>query len=70
MRAFRKRLKFTRLDDESRITSHNPLSKGKDVTVSAGITPPNEWPEAVWKELVRQGKLNAIGQGIYELTGD
>ena len=67
MRAFRKRLKFTRLDDESRITSRNPLSKGKDMRVSAGITPPKEWPESVWQELVRQGKLTYIGYGLYEL---
>ena len=68
MRAFRKRLASTRLDDESRISRHDPLSKGGDSRVTAGITPPSEWPQSVWQELVRQGKLRYIGQGLYELT--
>jgi len=67
MRAFRKRLAFHRLDDESRFSSHDPLSKGADSRVSAAITPPSEWPDSVWQELVRQGKLCYIGQGLYEL---
>ncbi|HUS59198.1 MAG TPA: hypothetical protein VM141_11140 [Planctomycetota bacterium] len=66
LRAFRKRLALTRLDDESRISSHSPLSKGSD-SPTAGIIPPNEWPEAVWQELARQGKLRHIGHGFYEL---
>ena len=68
MRAFRKRLASSRLDDESRISRHDPLSKGGDSTVTAGITPPSEWPEAVWKELARQGRLRYIGYGLYELA--
>ena len=68
MRAFRKRLASTRLDDQSRISRHDPLSKGGDTRVTAGITPPSEWPDAVWKELARQGKLSYIGQGLYELA--
>jgi hypothetical protein len=68
LRAFRKRLTLTRLDEESQINSHNPLSKGTDSRVAAAITPPIEWPEAVWQELVRQGRLRCIGHGLYELT--
>ena len=67
MRAFRKRLAAIRLDDESKISSRSPLSKGSDRAVTNAIVPPNEWPEAVWKELARQGKLIHIGQGFYEL---
>jgi len=64
LRAFRKRAKLTRLDEESKL-GRGPLSKGADS--SGAITPPAEWPEAVWKELVRQGKLRYIGHGFYEL---
>lgn len=69
LRTFRKRLAFARLDDESRISRHDPLSKSGETRVTAGIRPPSGWPDAVWKELVRQGKLNYIGYGLYELAG-
>ena len=66
LRAFRKRQSVTRLDDESKL-GRSPLSKGPDSRLAA-ITPPNEWPESVWQELVRQGSLRYIGHGLYELT--
>ncbi len=66
LRAFRKRMALTKLDDESRISSHSPLSKGADARGSA-IIPPMEWPDAIWQELVRQGKLRYVGHGFYEL---
>ena len=65
LRAFRTRLAVTRLDDESKL-GRGPLSKGSDDSFAA-ITAPTEWPEAVWSELVRQGKLRYIGHGFYEL---
>jgi hypothetical protein len=65
IRAFRKRQALTQLDDESKL-GHSPLSKGADPRL-APITPPTEWPEPVWQELVRQGRLRYIGQGFYEL---
>ncbi len=65
--AFRKRLKLTRLDDESRIDSRNHLSKGQASEINC-ITPPVEWPVEVWRELARQGKLRALGKGFYELA--
>ncbi len=68
LRAFRKRLALTRLDDESQINSHSPLSKGADSRATAVIVPPSDWPESVWQELVRQGNLRYIGHGCYELT--
>jgi len=64
LRAFRKRQVLTRLDDESKL-GRGPLSKGPDESYAA-IIPPNEWPEAVWQQLVRQGKLRYIGHGFYE----
>ncbi len=65
MKAFRKRLKLTKLDDESRI-GHGPMSGGGKSGVVA-ITPPNQFPKEVWEELVEQGKLKRAGRGIYEL---
>ena len=67
LQAFRKRLSLTVLDEESKISSHSPLSKGAGASVAA-IVPPREWPESVWQELVRQGKLRYIGHGFYEVT--
>jgi len=67
MRAFRKRLALTRLDEESKISSHSPLTKGEDSRMAA-IVPPIDWPESVWQELVRQGKLRYIGHGFYQQT--
>ena len=32
------------------------------------ITPPDQFPQAVWDELVRQGKLKKAGRGMYELV--
>ena len=66
MKAFRKRLKLTKLDDESRI-GHGPMSGGGRSGVVA-ITPPNQFPKDVWEELVEQGKLKRAGKGIYELV--
>ncbi len=65
LHAFRKRAKLTRLDDESKL-GRGPLSKGADASLGA-IQPPNEFPEAVWQELARQGKLKYLGHGMYEL---
>lgn len=65
LHAFRKRLSLTVLDEESRL-GYSPLTRGKEASVAA-IQPPNEWPEAVWQELVRQGRLRYIGHGFYEL---
>jgi hypothetical protein len=64
-KAFKKRLKLTRLDDASRI-GHGPMSSGQGSSI-AGITPPNQYPRAVWEELVNQGKLKHAGHGMYSL---
>jgi hypothetical protein len=66
MKAFKKRLKLTRLDEASKFT-RNPLSKGGESSI-AGITPPREYSQAVWDELVRQGKLKKLGGGTYGLA--
>jgi len=68
MKAFRKRLKLTKLDDESRI-GYGPTSSGGRSGVVA-ITPPNQYPPAIWEELARQGKLKHAGGMLYELVGE
>jgi hypothetical protein len=65
-KAFKRRLKLTRLDEESGIAG-GPLSGGRGSAIVA-ITPPGEYSQAVWDELVRQGKLRRAGQGMYELA--
>ena len=67
MKAFRKRLKLTRLDDESQINNRNPLSKGGASQIRS-IQPPNDWPRPVWDALVQRGKLRYTGRGFYELV--
>jgi len=68
LKAFKKRLKLTRLDDESRL-GHGPMSSGGRSGIVA-IPSPTRYPQAVWDELVRQGKLRRAGQGLYELPNE
>lgn len=65
-KAFRKRLKLTRLDEESSVVGANPLTSGKKSDIVA-IMPPDQFPPAVWEELVRQGKLKKGPRGTYEM---
>jgi hypothetical protein len=64
LKAFKKRLKLTRSDDESRL-GYGPTSGGGNSSIAA-ITPPDQYPREVWDELVRQGRLKHAGQGMYE----
>ena len=64
MQAFRRRLSLTVLDEESKL-GRGPLSKGGGAV--AAIVPPTEWPDSVWQELIRQGRIRPIGHGLYEL---
>ena len=66
LKAFRKRESVTRLDDESKL-GRSPLTKG-GTTSSLAIAPPIEWPDEVWRELARQGKLKDVGGGFYQLV--
>jgi len=66
LKAFKKRLKLTCLDDQSRI-GVGPMSSGRPSAIVA-ITPPDQFPPAVWDELARQGKLKRVGSGLYELA--
>ncbi len=64
--AFKKRLKLARRDDESTL-GRGPLSGGKTSSIVA-ITPPHQYPKAVWEALVAQGRLKYAGQGLYQLV--
>ena len=66
LKAFKKRLKLARLDDESRLGRGAMTSGSKSGIVA--ITPPHQYPRAVWDELVKQGRLKYSGQGVYELA--
>jgi hypothetical protein len=65
MKAFRKKLKNMRRDDESRL-GNRYTTYGKQSSIAA-ITPPNQYPAAVWEKLVEEGRLKKGGQGTYEL---
>ena len=63
-KAFKKRLKLTALDEDSRL-GHGPFSSG--AAGVCAIQPPNQYPAEVWQELHRQGKVRNVGHGLYEL---
>ena len=67
LNAFRKRLKLTRLDDESRL-GYGPMTSGGKSGVVA-IRPPDQFRKEIWQELAKQGKLKYAGHGLYELVG-
>lgn len=65
LKAFKKRLKMANLDHDSRL-GHGPTSSGGRASIVA-IVPPSNYPQAIWDELARVGKLRRAGQGMYEL---
>ncbi len=66
MKAFKKRLKLMRLDDESSLGG-GPFSGGRDSSIVA-IQPPNQYPREVWDKLVELGRLRRVEGGLYELA--
>jgi hypothetical protein len=66
LKAFKKRLKLMRLDEESKL-GHGPLSgTGHEQIVS--IQPPAGFGRDVWETLADQGWLRRDGVGFYELV--
>jgi hypothetical protein len=65
-KAFKKRLKLTRLNEESKL-SRSPLTTGHGANIVA-ITPPSQFSQSVWDELVKQNKIKKAGHGLYELV--
>ena len=65
LKAFKKRLKMTQLDDDSKL-GHSPLTKGAARIVS--IQPPAGFGREIWEELADKGILKRDGIGFYELV--
>lgn len=65
MKAFKRRLKLTRLDEESRL-GKNPLTDG-GYSGMVSIIPPREFPQEVWDELVKRGQLSREPDGFYRV---
>jgi hypothetical protein len=65
LKAFRKRLKLTQLDDQSRL-GYGPMTGGHASAIVA-IMPPDQFRKEIWEELTRQGKLKRAGNGMYSL---
>jgi hypothetical protein len=62
LKAFKKRLKLARLDDES------GLSRGSKRSAIQGISPPTGHPPGIWEELVARGKLRREMGGTYSIV--
>ena len=66
MKAFRKRLKLSRLADESKLGGRQ-LSGGHKSEIDA-ILPPTDYPREVWEALADAGQLKRTGGGFYALA--
>ncbi|MGA3066052.1 MAG: hypothetical protein ABSF29_04310 [Tepidisphaeraceae bacterium] len=66
LKAFKKRLKLTRLDDDSKL-GHSPLTGNAKGEVVA-IQPPSGFGREIWEELADKGHLKRDGTGFYELV--
>lgn len=69
LKAFKRRLKLSRLDEDSKLNSRNPMSAGGGMHISA-IVPPGEFGPEVWAELTQRGVLKRSGAGLYEFVKD
>ena len=65
MKALKKRLKVTRLDDESKL-GHDPMSKGRGSGIVA-VKPPPQYPAEVWQALEAKGRVRGDRHGLYEI---
>ena len=65
LKAFKKRLKLTRLDDDSKL-GRSPLTGAKTKVVS--IQPPAGFGREIWEELADKGFLKRDTSGFYELV--
>jgi hypothetical protein len=70
LRVFRHRLKFKKLDDESKITQRD-LTMGKSANIDSIQPPgPSEFDPRIWKVLVKAGLLVEEGRGFYHEPRD
>jgi len=68
LRAFKKRLKVTRLDSESKLSSR-ALTGGQKCGIVA-ISPPSDYRRECWEILANEGKIKRAGGGLYEFVRD
>lgn len=66
LKAFKKRIKLTRLDQESKI-GHSPLTGNNQEQIVA-IQPPAGFGREIWEELADKGYLKRDTTGFYELV--
>lgn len=64
LKAFKKRMKLTQLDDDSKL-GHSPLTGHHSKVTS--IQPPIGFGREIWEELADKGYLKRDGSGFYEL---
>ena len=65
LKAFKKRIKLTALDEDSKL-GYGPMSGAKSKIIS--IKPPAGFGAEVWQALADKGYLKADGGGFYELV--
>ncbi|RMG12251.1 MAG: hypothetical protein D6731_14225 [Planctomycetota bacterium] len=67
LKAFKKRLKLYRRDDESKLGG-GAFSSGKASSL-VGIRPPDGFPPAIWKALEAKGRIRRVpgSRDTYEL---
>lgn len=63
MRAFKKRLKLVRLNEESKLGGR--YTSGGRTSKADAIEPPSGFDPLIWKALARDGKLTDTGGGFY-----
>ena len=66
MKALKKRMKLTRLDDESRL-GHDAMSKGGHSGI-VGVKPPTQYPAEVWQALEQKGRVRIDRHGLVEIV--
>jgi hypothetical protein len=64
LKAFKKRLKLTQLEEDSRL-GHSPLTGAKNKITA--IQPPVGFGKEIWLELKEKGYLKDDGGGFYQL---
>jgi hypothetical protein len=65
LKAFKKRLKLTQLEEDSRL-GHSPLTGSKTQVIS--IQPPSGFGREIWDELADAGYLSRDGVGFYAIV--
>ena len=65
MRVFRNRVKYLKLDQESKL-GVGPLTSGKEMKFDS-IAAPHDFPHEVWQILAKEDQLIDDGGGFYRL---